>query len=552
MGSKKQWAIFLTATVLTVCLLAVTVLVCAGQAGKAMRQHSFDELAASGRHLAEDYYSTIKNDQMFLSAIAELIARQKLSDVDTLLRVMNSFSFEESFLTQLILLMPDGQLLHSDGTWYDVSDRVDFAEEARKGAYISDRVASLFAPEQQVVRSAMPVKRNGETVAILYGVIFLTESRRAYSSDYYSGNAFILVIDGNTGDILLDTWHDTLGNLADMSDRKMLDDYTYEEAAENLRLGRSGDVRSVSKTTGGIINLHYEPVGINNWSVTIGVSEKDALAGTRGGVQALYSMAAVIGVLLVGYLAYVAGYLIRGWRSIYRQSLIDPGTGLLNRIAFEAYLQKNEDTVFAPAACVYIDANGLHEINNQYGHEAGDRMLQMLAELLREQFPGGGLYRVGGDEMVIFPAQEEDCRPRMSAVARHLAARGYSIAYGIATAQSTVACGRWSGRRIPGCWRKNAPTMPAGPGGRPGAERRLRALQPKRRKGGACKWNRSGNSCIPRQGRSCARARFLNGWRLAALRRPSSRRRGSSTPASVWTAPARWASAQSAMPSSIC
>ena len=37
MGSKKQWAIFLTATVLTVCLLAVTVLVCAGQAGKAMR-----------------------------------------------------------------------------------------------------------------------------------------------------------------------------------------------------------------------------------------------------------------------------------------------------------------------------------------------------------------------------------------------------------------------------------------------------------------------------------------------------------------------------------
>lgn len=216
MGSKKQWAIFLTATVLTVCLLAVTVLVCAGRAGKAMRQHSFDELA-------EDYYSTIKNDQMFLSAIAELIARQKLSDVDTLLRVMNSFSFEESFLTQLILLMPDGQLLHSDGTWYDVSDRVDFAEEARKGAYISDRVASLFAPEQQVVRSAMPVKRNGETVAILYGVIFLTESRRAYSSDYYSGNAFILVIDGNTGDILLDTWHDTLGNLADMSDRKMLD-----------------------------------------------------------------------------------------------------------------------------------------------------------------------------------------------------------------------------------------------------------------------------------------------------------------------------------------
>lgn len=34
MGSKKQWAIFLVATVLTVCLLAVTVLVGLRRAGR--------------------------------------------------------------------------------------------------------------------------------------------------------------------------------------------------------------------------------------------------------------------------------------------------------------------------------------------------------------------------------------------------------------------------------------------------------------------------------------------------------------------------------------
>jgi len=438
MGNKKRWMAFLLATVTTVCLLAATVLICAGRAGEAMRQHSFDELTASARRLAEDYYSTIKNDQVFLSAMAELIARQELGDVDTLLQVMNSFSFEESFLTELILLMPDERLLHSDGTWYDVSDRVDFEAEARKGAYISDRVASLFAPERQVVRSAMPVKRDGETVAILYGVIILKESRRAYSSDYYNGSAFLLVVDGNTGDILLDTWHDTLGNLADLGGRETLKGYTYEQAVENMRQGRAGDMRSVSKTTGEILYMHYEPVGINNWSVTIGVSEEDALAGTRGGVRTLYRMAAIVGALLVAYLAFVAGHLVRGWRGIYRLSLADPGTGLLNRSAYEKYLQKSENTAFSPAACVYIDANGLHEINNQYGHEAGDRMLRMLGELLREQFPEGKLYRVGGDEIVVFPTPEERCGPRMRTVVKRLAVRGYSISYGVAAAQRTV------------------------------------------------------------------------------------------------------------------
>ena len=146
--------------------------------------------------------------------MAELIAKQESKDADTILQVMNSFDFTNSFITSMILLLPDGQLLHKDGTWYDVSDRIDFAAEAAKGAYLSDRVRSLFAPENLVVRSAAPVVRDGETIAILYGVISLQEIPRAYISDYYNDKAFILLVDGSTGDILLDTWHNTLGNLS--------------------------------------------------------------------------------------------------------------------------------------------------------------------------------------------------------------------------------------------------------------------------------------------------------------------------------------------------
>lgn len=306
MKSKKQRRVFVVVTLLTISMLAGTIFLCARAAGEEMTQHSFDELTASTKRLAEDYYSALKNDQMFLTAVSELIAKQKTEDVDTILQVMNSFDFTESFLTSMILLLPDGQLLHKDGTWYDVSDRIDFAAEAAKGAYLSDRVRSLFAPENLVVRSAAPVVRDGETIAILYGVISLQEIPRAYISDYYNNKAFILLVDGTTGDILLDTWHNTLGNLSDMDGRKTLKGYTYEQAVDNMLHGRSGDMRSVSATTGDVLYMHYEPVGINNWSVTIGVSEADALAGLRTGVRILYLMALIAGAVLLAYMAYVA------------------------------------------------------------------------------------------------------------------------------------------------------------------------------------------------------------------------------------------------------
>ena len=71
-------------------------------------------------------------------------------------------------------------------------------------------------------------------------------------------------------------------------------------------------------------------------------------------------------------------------------------------------LHKSEQRTISPAICVYIDANGLHELNNERGHEAGDLMLRFVAESLMEQFPKGSLCRVGGDEFVVFPAPAEN------------------------------------------------------------------------------------------------------------------------------------------------
>ena len=364
MENKTRSRVMLAITLFSAIVLLGTVFVCAKRAGEEVTQRSFDELTTATKQLAKDINNATRTDQTILSAMAELIAGQDEDDLDSVLRIMNTFSLDKTFVSTVALLRPDGTLLLTDGARYDVSGAFDFETEAARGAYISDRVTSYFAPEKLVVRNVAPVKRDGETIAILYGMVPLQELSRSYKTDLYGGNAFVLIVDGNTGDILLDTWHDSLGNLSDLRGRKMLKGYTYEEAMKKIPNGIGGDMCTVSRSTGLTLYLHYEPVGINNWSVVLGV--------------------------------------------------------------------------IAPAACIYIDANGLHEINNERGHEAGDQLLRAVAERLREQFPRDDLYRVGGDEFVVFPAPaaEAEYEARMRAVSESLAAQGYSISYGIAVCEA--------------------------------------------------------------------------------------------------------------------
>lgn len=50
---------------------------------------------------------------------------------------------------------------------------------------------------------------------------------------------------------------------------------------------------------------------------------------------------------------------------------------------------------------VYLDVNGLKEINDQWGHAYGDEILVETAEKIRKVFREADCYRVGGDEFVV-------------------------------------------------------------------------------------------------------------------------------------------------------
>jgi diguanylate cyclase (GGDEF)-like protein len=78
----------------------------------------------------------------------------------------------------------------------------------------------------------------------------------------------------------------------------------------------------------------------------------------------------------------------------------DELTSLANRRLFAAIAP--DKLASAPVAVVLLlDLDGFKPINDAYGHEAGDHVLQIVAQRLRNCVHSGLLARLGGDEFVL-------------------------------------------------------------------------------------------------------------------------------------------------------
>ncbi len=96
-------------------------------------------------------------------------------------------------------------------------------------------------------------------------------------------------------------------------------------------------------------------------------------------------------------------------RRTTREALTDPLTGLGNRRAFAAALSDRlDDDDPEPAVLALFDLDGFKSYNDNYGHAAGDALLQRLAAGLEAVIGAeGGVYRMGGDEFcAVLPGGE--------------------------------------------------------------------------------------------------------------------------------------------------
>lgn len=133
---------------------------------------------------------------------------------------------------------------------------------------------------------------------------------------------------------------------------------------------------------------------------------------------------------------------------VRRLAYEDPLTGLANRRAIDERLDAALDTDgCGPVGLLVCDVNELKMYNDEFGHEAGDRVLTAVAVALSASMsvlPGALCGRVGGDEFcVVIPAHPADACLRLadevSSRAAELLPEGAGLACGLACTEHLPA-----------------------------------------------------------------------------------------------------------------
>jgi len=146
-------------------------------------------------------------------------------------------------------------------------------------------------------------------------------------------------------------------------------------------------------------------------------------------------------MLVLGVLSLIARYTIRNSGESLKDYLqaihlggFDVLTGLLNRNSFETDTADFKGEKGEGTAVIYVDVNALHEINNVYGHDAGDDMLQYIAMCIKTCFGEENSYRIGGDEFAVLLRKnsETELREKIQKLRESTEKAGYSVSIGVA------------------------------------------------------------------------------------------------------------------------
>ena len=545
-------------TILATVLSCLVFLISINNVYHNAESEGFNYLHMQTRQVKENLRLHILSDRETLSSIAGVAGKlyERGEDISMVLNSFEPFGLVEN----IGILMPDNTLVTKYGT---VTPDISFEEEAAKRDYTSGRVPDLTNPDRETLRSAVPVMSDGEVVAMLYGIIELGKLNSIYSDMIADIDAQLYVYDKKSGDFLIDTVNDTLGNIEALKSRQYKKGFSYEQII-NEENGYSSFWSIIQEK---YLYVHYADIGIGDWRIMLARPEDKVFENASSiVVTMLHSFLFMVGLIVV-YLGLVfryrnrknevtvaASYIRKLLLEINNQHVnitealkyiaifgkarssffidtdgedynyifpefnnellngkdrkhfvaetmkiaaekkggdnaavrivsvkadahlersnadlykflkkhkikeyhfsvisdrsnhisilgsINPGrsgsvksliedisicfsmaiynkkhlaltelaattdslTGLLNSASYVKDINRFNELQPDSFGCVYIDVNGLHLLNNRYGHAAGDEMLRYIANTLKEVFYGNRIYRIGGDEFMVF------------------------------------------------------------------------------------------------------------------------------------------------------
>ncbi len=123
---------------------------------------------------------------------------------------------------------------------------------------------------------------------------------------------------------------------------------------------------------------------------------------------------------------------------LHRLSFEDTLTAVHNRNKFNHDIEEYHQKPVEYIGIAYFDINGLKEVNDTKGHEAGDTLIKSAAEGINSVFVGD-TYRIGGDEFVVITThiKKDVFEKNVQKTIKKLTENGISVSFGTSWEQSS-------------------------------------------------------------------------------------------------------------------
>lgn len=283
----------LTATAIMILIIAILFISAYFWISELIEARSFLRMEEGVETVIEEISQKMNRDSRILNTTANILANSENFDFETMQRVMTSIAPMLETM-QMEILMPDNTIIASDGSFLRNNGEISFEKEMPLGEHVSNRSVSIIDGNSYVLRHFVPIVKDGETVALLFGVTNLTKLPSVLNIDHiYNASADAYIIDTQTGDYIMDTWRDHLGNLNDLTDIETRDGVVWHEKMQEVMNLQKGHVEYRSLSTGEWVHLYYAPANINRWVIAVSVPEKEAFTN----VFAIRRVCIVIGCL---------------------------------------------------------------------------------------------------------------------------------------------------------------------------------------------------------------------------------------------------------------
>jgi len=560
---------------------------------------AYEKLHIQTKQIKDDLTLQMNSDKENLITMANFAAKL-YSGGESYGIMFESFN-PIGLFSRIGILTPEGNFITKDGT-YDLREKISFEEQALLGEHITGRTYSYSIPDEQVVRSSVPILVDGETVGIMYGIIKIEDINKKYNAMAKELDAQLFVYDKETGKFIVDTINNPPDELSSLESREYNDGYSYQDIVNNDK----GYSSFKSIRTGEDLYIHYSTIEDFNWGIILARYESQVFKETHKISQNLLVVFSLIVLILVVYLnlmlksekdrailnsesssirhllleinqqhenintalkrikefsnarscffadtdgenyyyikpslkekcllgderkyfvgelfRYAAnihtedsfaafmqitpnGHLLKTNPELYHFSLehdikdvsfaiisdknnhisllgtinpkkssairkliedvvvcfsiaiynrkhlnktelaatTDSLTGVLNRVAYKKDILMFDEEKPKDFSCIYIDVNELHIRNNKYGHAAGDEMLIYIANSLKDVFYGHSIYRMGGDEFLVFAKKisAENIKQDIKTFVEQLKPKGYHVAIGTSYRTQNTNC----------------------------------------------------------------------------------------------------------------